>query len=271
MVLLLDRAEKQNSENWLEMQTSAFQAKTHFRIETRNHIIETIKTSRDLKAIINLRTHSFLEDYLQGEHIDWIDFDRYDLMADHIVVREKDTGLIIGTYRIISSDLSTEFYSEEEFEIESLLSEPGIKLELGRACIHKDHRNGITLSLIWKGIAHYSSMIGASHLFGCASIKTVSPRLAQSIYWNLYPYHYSEDYRIPVQPNYQFNHEIHPEDILPWDIVKNHVPPLLKSYLKAGAKLCSKPALDSLFKCTDYFTVLDLSEINKKYQSKYFG
>jgi putative hemolysin len=47
------------------------------------------------------------------------------------------------------------------------------------------------------------------------------------------------------------------------------IPSLLKAYMKAGAKICSYPALDLDFNCIDFMTMLKRSELDQKLVKKY--
>jgi putative hemolysin len=47
------------------------------------------------------------------------------------------------------------------------------------------------------------------------------------------------------------------------------VPPLLKAYFKAGARICSEPAIDRKFKCADFLVVLDTEQIEQSYRERY--
>ncbi|HEX3035652.1 MAG TPA: hypothetical protein VHT73_11080 [Thermodesulfobacteriota bacterium] len=44
------------------------------------------------------------------------------------------------------------------------------------------------------------------------------------------------------------------------------VPPLLKSYLKAGAKVCGAPALDRKFRCVDFLPILDVELLSTSFE-----
>jgi putative hemolysin len=47
------------------------------------------------------------------------------------------------------------------------------------------------------------------------------------------------------------------------------IPSLLKSYIKAGAKVSSYPAYDEEFKCIDFATVMVRSEMDQKLVKKF--
>jgi hypothetical protein len=48
-------------------------------------------------------------------------------------------------------------------------------VELGRACVHAEHRNLTVLSLLWKGIAAYARERSARYLIGCSSLTSQDP------------------------------------------------------------------------------------------------
>jgi putative hemolysin len=98
------------------------------------------------------------------------------------LIIDKKSGEIVGTYRLICSLFSKRFYSQAEFTLEQVLALPGVKLELGRACIKKEFRNGAVLTLLWRGIIEYMKLTNAKYLFGCASVQTVLPHEAAATY-----------------------------------------------------------------------------------------
>jgi putative hemolysin len=40
-------------------------------------------------------------------------------------------------------------------------------------------------------------------------------------------------------------------------------------YLKAGAKVCSEPAIDLKFRCTDWLTILDVGSLDQAFAKKF--
>ena len=49
------------------------------------------------------------------------------------------------------------------------------------------------------------------------------------------------------------------------------LPPLLKAYLRAGAKFGDGAVIDAQFGTTDVFTILPLSDLEERYQNYYGG
>jgi len=270
MLLALSREPRTQNAELLDVKLALFHPKLNWSIDLKNYTISTASTRRDLLDLIELRQHSFFSDFGMPLESDRL-FDKHDLAADHVILRNRSTGQLLGSYRILNSSYVSKFYSQEQFELTDFLLNPGNKIELSRACIHKDHRNGITLNLIWRGLAAYAQEAKARYLFGCSSVKSLSPRLAKSMFWNLYPGHFESENNITVLNEFKVPSIDEVDDLLPFEAISEEIPPLLKSYLKAGAKICSEPALDRVFKCFDFLTVLDLEKMNDRHRQRFFG
>ena len=85
-------------------------------IETKSYRLETASSVKDLLEVFELRHQIFLEDVgASKEEDDGYDVDEFDSVCDHIIIRSKEDDRIVGTYRVISSLYSDEFYSQTEF------------------------------------------------------------------------------------------------------------------------------------------------------------
>lgn len=237
-----------------------------FEIETSQYILKTLNKTNELREVLQLRAEIFTEEYNLSLQDPTLDVDSYDFNCDHLIIIHKESQKIIGTYRLLCSTFNHPFYSESEFSIDSFLSTPSIKLELGRACIHKNFRKGSILSLLWRGVTTYAEKCGATLLFGCSSVKIKNFNEAKTLYLELLlKNQISHDFNIHPLEKYQIPHF---EKILPSEQLIE-MPPLLKSYLKAGAEIIAPPAYDSAFHCIDLLTTLDLEKINKHYERRY--
>src|SRR3546814_5795940 len=90
------------------------------------------------------------------------DFDTFDDCCDHLLVFDEERGsgaeAVVGTYRVMrrkGAAARGQFYTSNEYEIDSLTSYPGEILELGRSCVDPTYRSGATMQLLWRGIAEY--------------------------------------------------------------------------------------------------------------------
>lgn len=248
-----------------------FQVKVPFSIESENFIIKTAQSFEDLKLALQLRHRVFLEEGLNRTHESGLEFDSYDQKADHLMIIEKNLGIAVGTYRLINSQFCKDFYSQNEFDLDNFLKEPGIKLEMGRACTHVDYRTGRTMDLLWQGLSHYIRETETDFLFGCSSVNSIDPKVIFSISKSLLNKDsLSFEYKIHPTPKYSFpDAQEEFDSAVENPQVLRSLPPLLRSYLSAGSQVHGMPALDQDFECTDMFTILDLSKLNKKFAERY--
>lgn len=237
-------------------------------------LLKTVTTSEELIEALKLRYQVFHREMLGKSREKGIDVDEFDFVCDHLIIVEKKTGRIVGTYRLNSSG---QYYSGQEFHLRRILETQGPKLELGRACIHKDFRRGIVISLLWRGIAEYMSAMNSQILFGCATIKTESPRQAALLYTHfLREGRIQEELWCPPTKAYSMNHLDlwiekfnRPLTLEEQTEVEDLIPPLCRAYLKAGALLGGEPAYDAAFKCIDFLTILPRENLNKVMWKKY--
>jgi putative hemolysin len=248
-----------------------FQVKVPFTIESQGFVIKTAQNLADLKMALKLRHQVFLEEGLNRTHESGLEFDEFDQKADHLIIIEPEKDRAVGTYRLIHSNFSSQFYSQGEFHLDDFLKEEGSKLEMGRACTHVDHRTGRTMDLLWQGLSQYIRETQTRYLFGCSSVDSTEPAVVFSIAKSLQ----SKDslsfkYNIKPTAKYQFDEaQKHMDQATENPGVLRILPPLLRSYLHAGSQVHGFPALDKDFECTDMLTILDLNQLNKKFAERY--
>lgn len=240
-------------------------------------LLKTVSSSEELIQALRLRYEVFHHEMIGKNKATGIDVDEFDFNCDHLVIIDKKSNRVIGTYRLNCSLFSQSFYSEQEFHIRRVLEAPGVKLELGRACIHKDYRKGLVIALLWRGIAEYMTATQSSVLFGCASIKTESARQAALLFQHFAREgRFQESFLCPPTAKYsmpnldlwidKMNRPFSADEILE---TQELIPPLCRAYLKAGAFLGGEPAYDAEFKCIDFLTILPRESLNKMLWKKY--
>ncbi len=195
-----------------------------------------------------------------------LDVDGFDAYCDHLLVRDTATNQVIGTYRILSPHMALEaggYYSAGEFDLSRLSHLFSSTVELGRACVHQNYRNGGTITMLWAGLANYMQTHHFEYMIGCASVPMADGgHMAASLYHRL-----KDDYLSP--PEYR----VFPLNPLPIHALKNDMqaacPPLIKGYLRLGAYICGEPAWDASFNTADMLVMLPLSKINQKYATHF--
>ena len=234
--------------------------------ESGGFILKTISTGFEYQQALRLRHEVFFEELQNRSLMERIDKDSFDDNCDHLVIIEKASSRVVGTYRLNCSQFTKKFYSEGEFEISEFLRLPGVKLELGRACTHKDFRTGSVISLLWRGISEYANKTQADYLFGCASVQTEEPESIVAI-----NEHLSKEGLLRQELGIKPLHSADYQGIAPrQDIAADQlIPGLVQSYLKVGAKFYGKPTHDPDFQCHDYFMILNLNEMNPAYRRRF--
>jgi putative hemolysin len=254
-----------------------FRPKFEIHHEVGPFLLKTVTTVDELKEALTLRYQVFHCEMIGKTKLTGIDVDSYDFLCDHLIIKEKKSNKIIGTYRMNCSLYSEDFYSAQEFHLQRIIDQPGVKIELGRACIHKDYRKGSVISLLWRGIADYMSATRAQLLFGCASIKVQTPREAALLYRYFFEEkRFTPEYFAPPTAAYtmplldlwiqNFKGPLTESERTE---VETLIPPLCRAYLKIGAYLGGEPAWDKEFKCIDFLTILHKEDLNRSLWKKY--
>ncbi len=222
----------------------------------------------DRRCLYRLRFLVFnleLNEGLDVSYFDGMDRDQFDAVCDHLMVEHRESGRIVGTYRLQTGDIAARnfgYYSAQEFDFtpyERLRSEV---VECGRACIHREFRSFEVLNLLWRGIALYAVSRGARYLIGCSSVTSQDAGLGSAMYYRLRDYLAAPELQTLPTEAYTFPLESEPLD-------EPQPPKLLRAYLTVGAKICGPPALDREFKTIDFLTLLDLENMAPSARTRY--
>jgi putative hemolysin len=215
-------------------------------------------SAAEVRAAQALRFEIFnleLNEGLAQSYSSGLDEDPFDAVCDHLLVEHLPSRQIVGTYRLqtgVNASAKLGYYSAQEFDFTPYESFRSQIIELGRACVHIQHRNLVVLGMLWKGIADYAQQRGARYLLGCSSITSQDPSVGASAYTELCRKNLAAPaWRTLPLPEYEC-----PIHHLAEEPVK--IPKLLRAYLSVSAKICGPPALDRSFKTIDFLTLLDL-------------
>jgi putative hemolysin len=229
---------------------------------TTGYKVRSTRAARDIVAAQRLRYKIFnveLGEGLAESRLSGLDADPYDAQCEHLIIEESDSGKIVGTYRLQTGKMARAglgYYSAQEFDFAPYESIRGHILELGRACIHKDHRNRAVLDLLWRGIIRYAQRHDSRYLLGCSSLTSQCPAEGWGLYDRLKQTHLApQELRTEPNPAFQLP--------LPEDSVAGIRPPkLFAAYLGLGAVIAGPPALDREFQTIDFLTILDLTQMS---------
>ena len=160
------------------------------------------------------------------------------------------------------------FYTAREFDFSQFPMEIiDDAVEVGRACIARDHRSRRVLHLLWRGLAVYLTHTGKHHLFGCCSLTTQDGRVGNAAHTFLVAGgHLHPHARVWPLPGFECG--LHDHGDAPAEPVD--IPPLFRSYLNLGAKICGPPAIDRAFRTIDFLVVLDVRGLERHVFRSFF-
>ena len=228
--------------------------------------VELASTPADIRASQALRYRVFAEEL--GARLSTadqgIDADHYDDHCRHLLVREADSGHVIGSTRLLTDELAARadgFYSESEFDLDPVLTLPGRRLEVGRTCVDPGYRQGAAIAVLWSGLAAFINRHQIDHLFGCASIGLEDGGIrAHAIMDNL-----RQGAMTPGDCRVRPRREIPDAPAYDPVTVSAPLPPLLKAYIRLGARIAGEPCFDPDFNVADVLVLLDVGVMDRSY------
>lgn len=200
-----------------------------------------------------------------------LDADGYDAYCHHLLVRELDSGRVIASTRLlpdVRAEAAGGFYSESEFDLAGIkaLADRGLRLlEVGRTCVDPAFRSGTAIAVLWSGLAAYVRLHGFDYLFGCASIPLNGNEMAAAAVLSRLREHAACAPELRVRPR-------RPVQLgTPGEVLAAPMPPLLKAYVRLGARACGEPCLDPEFDVADVLMLLRLEDLDPAYERHFLG
>ncbi len=208
------------------------------------------------------------------------DADRFDDVCDHLLV--VDTGLagsdldrIVGTYRLLRDEMAVAaggFYSNDEFELEKLVARQHGRrfMELGRSCVLPEYRSKRTIEVLWQGIWAYVNHYGIGVMAGCASFHgTVPAAHAEALSFLAHNCRPTPAWDVRAVPGRYVSMDLMPPEAVDAKAALAAMPPLIKGYLRLGAKVGDGCVIDHEFGTVDVFIVLPVEAISARYVNYY--
>ena len=225
---------------------------------------ERLQGSAALREAQALRYRVFSAEFdakLNGAELG-LDMDDYDIHCRHIGVRDLDSGELVATTRLLDHQAAAglgRYYSEEEFALHGLAKLEGPVLEIGRTCVDVAYRNGATIAVLWSELAEVLNEGGYRYLMGCASISMQDGGIQAHAVMQRLRERYLCTEHLRAEPKHPL-----PKLDLPGNVIAE-MPPLLKAYMRLGAKICGEPCWDKDFQVADVFILLKRDELCPRY------
>lgn len=200
------------------------------------------------------------------------DIDLFDDYCEHLLVRDEITQQVIGTYRVLTPAQSKRVggtYTDTEFDLTRLRSMRERMVELGRSCVHADHRHGGVVLALWGALFEFMLRNQLDTMIGCASIPMlhngmISGDVAASVWHQL---------KADSLASAEFH--VRPRLPLPVDELNNQLPveppALIKGYIRLGAKILGAPAWDPDFNTADLPMMMRVGDLPRRYRKHFEG
>ncbi|MBG9388667.1 GNAT family N-acetyltransferase [Caenimonas sp. DR4.4] len=206
-----------------------------------------------------------------------LDIDRFDPFCEHLLVRAVERGTrgpVVGTYRVLSPSQARKaggYYSDAEFDLAPLAGLRARAVELGRSCVHADWRLGGVIMGMWSALGEYMLRHGLDTMIGCASIGLADGLLPALALWEGLRHTHLAAPQWRVTP-----HCVLPGASLDEPLATPaaprampDAPPLIKGYLRCGARVLGPPALDAQFNTADLPMMLRLQDMAPRYRKHF--
>ncbi len=231
---------------------------------------ELASTEADVRESQALRYRIFCEELGAQLHspLAGYDIDHFDPYCHHLLVRRADSGEVVASTRLLSGAMAREaggFYSDSEFDLTNIKALRGRVLEIGRTCVAPAYRSGAGISVLWSGLADYVSLHSFDYLCGCASIDLRDGGIRAAIITD----------KLRQQALADESLRVTPRKAVPYPDYDNKLaaplPPLLKAYIRLGAKVCGDACWDPDFQVADLFVLVKLDELDASYARHFLG
>lgn len=204
------------------------------------------------------------------------DVDLFDDFCEHLLVRDKATRQVVGTCRVLTPAQAKRVgstHSDTQFDLTRLRGVRERLVEVGRTCVHHNHRQGGVRMALWEGLAGFMARNQLDTLIGCASIPMqhegphgmVGGGHAAASIWrqlkatHLAPIDFHVRPRLPL-----------PVERLD-DTLDVQPPALIKGCLRLGARVMGPPAWNPDFNAADLPLLMRLGELPARYRQHLLG
>ena len=198
------------------------------------------------------------------------DIDLFDDYCEHLLVRDGASGAVIGTYRVLTPAQAKRVggtYTDTEFDLTRLRFMRERMVELGRSCVHAEHRHGGVILALWGALFEFMARNQLDTMIGCASIPMlhngiVSGDAAASMWKQLsktnlasIEFHALPRLSLPIE---ELDSDLPVEP-----------PALIRGYLRLGAKILGAPAWDPDFNTADLPMLMQVKDLPNRYRKHF--
>lgn len=239
--------------------------------------VSLARTDADIQAAQALRYQVFVEEMgasgQQVDHAARLERDYFDAFCDHLLITETRTNHVIGTYRLMrreQAEAAGRFYSETEYDLDTLKSSGRSLLEVGRSCLHPQFRGGSALFHLWSGLADYVATHRIDVLFGVASFPgTDLDQLAEPL--SMLHHGFLAPVSLRCRSEVFQSMALLPKEDVDRKRAMLQIPALIKAYLRLGGVIGEGAYVDHSFNTTDVCMILDTCAMTDRQKRMFAG
>lgn len=249
-------------------------------IHTSDYILEPARTARNFIRLFQVRRSIETSTSTSANMLNALSTtDKFDLNAQHIIIRSRKSNDIVGGFRLTLLTESSTLSCESIFDISPIKKKSTRLLEVSRLFLLPEHKHRHSLQLIATSIYEFFCLTHSEYIISSQSLNTRASQLAALVarYFastgktNL-------DCSCSVVPKHQVPNFQHWYNHYKENLTENEIQecsPLLSADLKEslnlGAKVSATPALDRSANRIDFLTILDKGDLNKSLWKKSFS
>ena len=189
-----------------------------------------------------------------------LDIDKYDDRCHHFILYDLNNGDLVCVFRALlfkRTNKICDSYSAQFYDLEPLKSYIGNMLEIGRFCIDENSKDPNILRLAWYSLSRFMMQEKVKVIFGCTSFEGVN-KTSHIAAFTLLKEKFLTSLAIrPIvdaRSVFEYAKDLKFEQFDHASALKN-LPPLLRLYLKLGAKVSNSAVVDYDLKTIHVFTL----------------
>lgn len=238
-------------------------------IRKNNILVKLLETEEELEKARRLRYEELILFHRDRDDISYEEsYNDVDRFCDNLIAIDTDTNEVVGSYRLINKehlDKTGGFACDATFDVTAIKNSPEKAVELGRAVVKEEYRDGIVIKCLLQGLFRYLLEYGAKYTFGIIYL----PKMDEKAFDNLVSYFYTrllDKNELDIkarEPSFSLNRK--PKQEIDLALVKKHIPPLVKAYLMLGCRFAGTGCVsDKLFDSPGVMLVVDKDNIDDR-------
>ncbi len=223
-------------------------------------------SAQDVIAAQRLRYHAFIRDTGAAPRESELDADSFDDACAHILIERVDDALLVCCFRLMPFESGQEIgrsYSAQYYNLGALADFPARMVEMGRFCVHPEHRNPHILRVAWQAMTRYVDANGIEMLFGCSSFEGADADAHADALALLGDRHIAPRRWLPLPKApkiFRFGALLRRRQPDPKRGMMR-MPPLLRGYLSLGGWVSDHAVIDDDLNTLHVFTGVEMSRV----------